>query len=86
MVRASGAVGIIVLLMLTGLIRFALIWGLSRAAAPYMERGINRLLAYLPATGVVHDVAVEVRDRQSTTLIRSFGEAAGEMVFGPKKR
>lgn len=47
---------------------------------------MNGALNRLPPQGVLHDVAMEIRDKQSTTIIRSFGETAGELVFGPKKR
>lgn len=67
-----------------GLIRFVLIWALARALAPKLNRLFDRLIVKAPEGSFVRAMLGDLRDRQSTTIIRSFGETAGELVFGPK--
>jgi hypothetical protein len=70
--------------VIAGLARFAAIWAISYFLSPYLERLFDRMLQRAPKTGFLHDVLQELRDSQSTTLIRSFGETMGELVLGPK--
>jgi hypothetical protein len=69
-----------------GLIRFALIFGVSRMLAPRLDQLFRRLAVRVPPNTFVRDVLNELSTRYSTTLIRSFGEAAGDMAFGPKSK
>lgn len=69
-----------------GLIRFAVIFAVSRMLAPKLDQVFRRLAVRVPPNTVVRDVLDELSTRYSTTLIRSFGEAAGDMVFGPKSK
>lgn len=69
-----------------GLIRFAVIWGISRALAPRLDRVFQRLLTRAPRGSFLEDVLRELSTQHSTSIIRSFGETAGEMVFGPSSK
>lgn len=68
------------------LIRFALIWALARALAPYLNRLFEALIARTPPRSFANDVLTSLRNEQSTTLMRSLGETAGDLVFGPKTK
>ena len=69
-----------------GLIRFAVIFAVSHLLAPKLDQLFRRLAARVPANTFARDVLDELSGRYSTTLIRSFGEAAGEIVFGPSSK
>lgn len=70
--------------MLKGLIRFALIWAISMLLTPYVNRLFDRLAERAPEGSFLEDALLELSDRYSATLIRSFGETLGELVFGPR--
>lgn len=69
-----------------GLLRFAAIWAISMALTPYVNRFFDRMLLRIPRESFWFDIVGELRDQHATTLIRSFGETAGEMVFGPSSK
>jgi pilus assembly protein TadC len=70
--------------MLKGLLRFALIWGISLLLTPYLNRLLDRVAAQAPKGSFLEDALLELSDRYSTSIIRSFGEAVGELVLGSK--
>jgi len=70
--------------MVKGLIRFALIWAISMLLTPYVNRLFDRLAARAPKGSFLEDALLELSGRYSSTLIRSFGETLGELVFGAK--
>lgn len=70
--------------MMKSLIRFAAIWGLSHLLTPHLNRLWDRVLARTSQGSLLQDVVWELRDKHSTTILRSFGETAGDLVFGPK--
>jgi hypothetical protein len=70
--------------MVKGLIRFALIWAISMLVTPYVNRLFDRLAARAPEGSFLEDALLELSGRYSSTLIRSFGETLGELVFGAK--
>jgi hypothetical protein len=71
--------------MVKGLIRFAVIWGLSMLLTPYVNRLFDQLAARAPAGSFLEDLLLELSSRHSSGLIRSVGETIGELVFGTKK-
>lgn len=71
--------------MVKGLLRFALISGLSMLVTPYLNRFLNQLAARAPRGSFLEDLLLELSRRYSTTLIRSFGETVGELVLGSKE-
>ena len=70
--------------MVKGLIRFALIWAISLLLTPYVNRLFDQLAARAPKGSFLEDALLELSGRYSSTLIRSFGETLGELVFGTK--
>jgi hypothetical protein len=70
--------------MVKGLLRFALIWGLSMLLTPYVNRLFDRLASRAPSGSFLEDALLELSDRYSSTLIRTFGETVGELVLGSK--
>jgi hypothetical protein len=71
--------------MLKGLIRFALIWGISLLLTPYLNRFLDRLAKQVPKDSFLEELLLELSSRYSATLIRSFGETLGELVVGSKR-
>jgi hypothetical protein len=71
--------------MLKGLLRFALIWGISYLLTPYLTRFFDRLAARTKTGSFAHEMLLELSESYSTTLIRAFGETLGELVLGSKK-
>jgi len=71
--------------MVKGLLRFALIWGLSMFLTPYVNRFFDRVAARAPTGSFVEDVLLEISGNYSATLIRSVGETVGELILGSKK-
>jgi hypothetical protein len=72
--------------VLKALLRFALIWGISLLITPYVNKLFNRLAERAPQGSFLEDALLELSDRYSTSLIRSFGETLGELVLGSKSR
>ena len=70
--------------MVKGLLRFALIWAISMLVTPYVNRLFDRLAQRAPKGSFLEDALLELSDRYSTTLIRSFGETVGELVLGSR--
>jgi hypothetical protein len=70
--------------MFKGLLRFALIWGISIVLTPYLNRLFDRLAERAPTGSFVKEMLLELSESYSTTLIRSFGETLGELVLGSK--
>jgi hypothetical protein len=71
--------------MVKGLIRFALIWAISMFVTPYVNRFFDRVAARAPKGSFVEAMLLELSSNYSAALIRSFGEALGELVLGAKK-
>jgi hypothetical protein len=71
--------------MVKGLIRFALIAGISMLLTPYVSRLFDRLADRAPQGSFLEDALLEFSNRYSTTLIRSFGETLGDLVFPSSK-
>src|SRR5258708_6393382 len=69
-------------LMVKGLLRFGLIWAISWLLTPYVNRFLDRLAERAPKGSFLEDMLLELSDSYSTSLIRSFGEALGELVLG----
>ena len=72
--------------MVKGLIRFAVIWGLSMLLTPYVNRFFDRLAARAPRGSFFEAILLELSGNYSSSLIRSVGETVGELVLGAKKR
>jgi hypothetical protein len=70
--------------VLKGLLRFALITGISMLLTPYLTRMFDRLAQRAPQGSFLEDTLLEFSNRYSTTLIRSFGEALGDLVLPSK--
>lgn len=70
--------------MLKGLMRFALIWAISMFLTPYLNRFLDRIAERAPKNSFLQDILLELSERYSATLIRSFGETLGELVLGSK--
>ena len=71
--------------MVKGLLRFALIWGISILLTPYLNRLFDRLAERAPDGSFVKEMLLELSESYSTTLIRSFGETLGELVLGSRR-
>ena len=67
--------------MLKGLLRFVLITGLSMLLAPVLSRQLDRLADRAPKGSLLEDTLIEFSDRYSTSLLRSLGEALGDLVL-----
>jgi len=65
-------------------LRFALVWGLSMLLTPYVNQLFDRLATRAPKNSFLEAMLLELSDSYSTSLIRSFGEAVGELVLGSK--
>ena len=72
--------------MVKGLLRFAVIWGLSMLLTPYLNRLFDRVAERAPSGSIWEAVLLELSDNYSATLIRSFGETVGELVLGSPKK
>jgi hypothetical protein len=68
--------------MLKGLLRFALIWGLSMLLTPYVHRFFDRLATRAPSGSFLEDALLELSGRYSSSLVHTFGETLGELVLG----
>ena len=68
--------------MVKGLLRFAVIWGLSMLLAPYLNRLFDRAAERAPNGSVWQAILLELSNNYSTTLIRSLGETVGELFLG----
>jgi hypothetical protein len=68
--------------MLKGLLRFALIWGLSMLLTPYVNRFLDRLATRAPSGSFLEDALLELSGRYSSSLVHTFGETLGELVLG----
>ncbi len=51
---------------------------------PYVNRLFDQLAARAPRGSFLEDALLELSNRYSTSLIRSFGETLGELVLGSK--
>ena len=71
--------------MVKGLLRFALITGISMLLTPYVSRLFDRLATNAPKGSFLEDALLEFSNRYSTVLIRSFGETLGELVLPSSK-
>ena len=70
--------------MLKGLLRFVLITALTMLLAPQVSRLLDRLADRAPRGSLLEDTLLEFGDSYLTTLIRSFGEALGDLVLPSK--
>jgi hypothetical protein len=71
--------------MLRIVLRFALIWALTMFVTPYVDRFLTQLANRTPKDSFFNDILVELSGQYSSSLIRSLGEAVGELVLGSKK-
>ena len=71
--------------MVKGLLRFALIWGISMLVTPYVNRLFDRLAERAPTGSFLEEMLLELSGRYSATLIHSLGETLGELVLGAKR-
>jgi hypothetical protein len=71
--------------MVKGLIRIALVRGLTMLLTPYVNRFFDRLAQRAPTGSFLEDMLLELSDRYASALIRSFGETMGELVLGSGK-
>jgi hypothetical protein len=71
--------------MLKGLIRFALITGITMLLTPYVSRVFDRLADNAPKGSFLEDALLEFSSRYSSSLIHSFGETLGEFVLPSSK-
>jgi hypothetical protein len=67
--------------MLKGMFRFVLITALSMLVAPQLSRLLDRLADKAPQGSLLEDSLLEFSDRYSTSLLRSLGEALGDLVL-----
>ena len=67
--------------MLKGLLRFVLITALSMLVAPQVSKLLDRLADRAPRGSLLEDALLEFSERYSSSLIRSFGEALGDLVL-----
>ena len=70
--------------MVKGIIRFFLIWAISWFLTPYLNRFLDRLATRVPKDSFLEEMVLELSNRYSATLIRSFGETLGELFMGSK--
>jgi len=70
--------------MLKGLLRFALVTGLTFLVTPYVTRAVDRLADRAPQGSFLEDTLVEISDRYASGLMRSLWEALSDLVFGSK--
>ena len=68
--------------MVKGLLRFAVIWGLSMVLTPYVNRLFDRAAERAPSGSVWEAILLELSNNYSSTLIRSVGETIGELFLG----
>lgn len=68
------------------LLRFAVIFALSRILAPRLNLLFHRLSARVPANSMAAEVLESLSSTYSTTLLRSVGETVGDLVLGPAAR
>jgi hypothetical protein len=71
--------------MVKGLLRFALIWGMSMLLTPYLNRFFDRLAERAEEGSFVEEMLLEFSSSYSSALVRSFGETLGELVLGSGK-
>ncbi len=69
--------------MIKGLLRFAIIWGVSMLLTPYLNRFFESLASRTASIGFLRETFEALRTEYLSTLIRSFGESMGDMAFGP---
>lgn len=69
-----------------GLLRFVLIYAASQLLARYLTRFVDRMAAKSPPNSLRADVFSAFGNRYSSSVIRAFGEAAGDLVLGPSSK
>ena len=69
-----------------GLVRFALIWALSMLLTPYVERFFAQLASRTPKGSIWREVLDELSGQYATSLVRQFGETAGDLVLGSSNK
>jgi hypothetical protein len=72
--------------MVRGVLRFALIWGLSLLLTPYVNRLFDKVAERAPKGGFLEEALLELSDRYASSLISAFGETVVELVLGSKKK
>jgi hypothetical protein len=68
-----------------GLLRFALIWGLSMLLTPYVNRFFDRLATRAPKGSFLEDMLLELSSNYSEALVNTLGQTVGELVLGSKR-
>ena len=71
--------------MVKGLLRFALVWGLTMLLTPHVNRLFDQLAERAPRDSFLKDTLLELSQRYSSALVAAFGETLGEMVLGESK-
>jgi hypothetical protein len=72
--------------MVRGVLRFALIWGLSLLLTPYVNRLFDKFAERAPKGSFLEEALLELSDRYASSLISAFGETVVELVLGSKKK
>jgi len=67
-----------------GVVRLMLVWGLSMLLTPFVSRAFDRLATRAPRGSFLQDTLLELSDRYSSQLVRTFGETVGDLVLGSK--
>jgi hypothetical protein len=67
------------------LLRFALVWAISYFLTPYLHRYLDRLAEQASKGSFFEALLLELSDSYSAALVRSLGEALGDLVLGSKK-
>jgi hypothetical protein len=71
--------------MVKGLLRFALISAITILITPYVNRLLDRLASRAPKNSFLEDALLELSNRYSSSLVRTFGETLGELVLGSRR-
>jgi hypothetical protein len=71
--------------MVKGLLRFALVTGLTMLLTPYVHRFLNQLATRAPNNSFLEDMLQELSSQYSSSFVRSLGEGLGEILLGSKK-
>lgn len=67
-----------------GLIRFVMIYAVSRMLAPKLEGLLGRIAARTRPGSFAHDTLAAFQKSYSTSILRSLGETVGDLAFGSR--
>jgi hypothetical protein len=71
--------------MVKGLLRFALVTGLTMLLTPYLNRALDQLATRAPRNSFLEDMLLELSDQYSSSFVRTLGETVGELLLGSKE-